>query len=227
MNRRARRQVPGFGKDNLLARPGRWSRFALLHGHQVADIGKNCFEVRHLQPPGLAQIDARLPWESRGGEAAPRKVPVSRYQKPNAAGSGDPGGAERRGANAGLGGREMLKSPRFWGVAYSSPACNAQSFFQKGIANMPAEVKRYIRRCCDFRRRSAVKIRGGSCKSTETGYRFHQRVIRFTKIGRMSAVQRVNSDSTDSSLIDVSNFYFIFLSHSPFPTGFVKEPQRC
>lgn len=42
-------RLPGFGKDDFLARPGRWSRFALLHRHQVADIGENRFEVRHLR----------------------------------------------------------------------------------------------------------------------------------------------------------------------------------
>lgn len=42
-------RLPGFGEDDFLARPGRWSRLALLHRHQVADIGENRFEVRHLR----------------------------------------------------------------------------------------------------------------------------------------------------------------------------------
>jgi len=52
--------VPGFGQDDLLARPGRGSRLALLHRHQVADIGEHRFEVRHLQPPsGRHRIDTK------------------------------------------------------------------------------------------------------------------------------------------------------------------------
>lgn len=66
--------VPGFGQDDLLARPGRGSRLALLHRHQVADIGEHRFEVRHLQPPpsGRHRIDTKYHtgeymYEVRGG----------------------------------------------------------------------------------------------------------------------------------------------------------------
>lgn len=46
--------LPGFGQDDFLARSGRWSRFALLHRHQITDIGEHRFEVRHLSTLGRA-----------------------------------------------------------------------------------------------------------------------------------------------------------------------------
>lgn len=48
--------LPGFREDDFLTRPGRWSRFALLHRHQITDIGEYCFEVRHLSTPGRASV---------------------------------------------------------------------------------------------------------------------------------------------------------------------------
>lgn len=44
--------LPGLRQDDFLTRPGRWSRFALLHRHQITDIGEYCFEVRHLSTLG-------------------------------------------------------------------------------------------------------------------------------------------------------------------------------
>jgi len=34
-------------QDDFLARPGRWRTLALLHGHQVADVGQDSLQVRH------------------------------------------------------------------------------------------------------------------------------------------------------------------------------------
>lgn len=45
--------LPRIRKDNFLASPGCWSRFALLHGHEIAHIGKNCFEIRHVFSPAI------------------------------------------------------------------------------------------------------------------------------------------------------------------------------
>ena len=42
--------LPGIWEDDFLAGPGGRSGLALLHRHQVADVGQHCFQVRHCQP---------------------------------------------------------------------------------------------------------------------------------------------------------------------------------
>lgn len=44
--------LPRLRQNDFLARPGRWSRFALLHRHQVTDISEHRFKVRHLSTLG-------------------------------------------------------------------------------------------------------------------------------------------------------------------------------
>lgn len=40
--------LPWIRKNDLFACPCRWSPLAFLHGHEVAHVRQNCFEVRHF-----------------------------------------------------------------------------------------------------------------------------------------------------------------------------------
>lgn len=60
------RTVPGLGQGDLLAGPGRRGALALLHRHQVADIGQHRLQVRHVPAPA-----AGLQMEAPPGAAAP------------------------------------------------------------------------------------------------------------------------------------------------------------
>ena len=55
--------LPGLRQDDFLTRPGRWSRFALLHRHQITDIGEHCFEVRHLSTLGRPNQYSSRVWD--------------------------------------------------------------------------------------------------------------------------------------------------------------------
>lgn len=44
----AARALPGLRKDDLLTRSRRGGGLALLHRHQITDIGEHRFQVRHL-----------------------------------------------------------------------------------------------------------------------------------------------------------------------------------
>ena len=48
LGRQLSRDIPRIRQDDLLARTGSRCAFALLHGHQVADVGQHRLEVRHF-----------------------------------------------------------------------------------------------------------------------------------------------------------------------------------
>lgn len=70
---RAGEPVPGLGQDDLLAGAGGRSRLALLHRHQVADIGQHGLQVRHVGERRRRLLRTRT---GRAPAAAARRAPT-------------------------------------------------------------------------------------------------------------------------------------------------------